>query len=103
MMNTESRILEAIYKAIDQMNERLPPGKQLVKSGDTALIHAPTGLDSIELVGFVVAVEDQLMETLDASISLADAIGHEGDHNPFETVGTLALFIGQELEGEGHG
>ncbi len=99
MTNSENEILDAIYKAVDQVNERLPAEKHLVKSIDTPLINTPTGLDSIELVGFVVAVEDQVTENLDASICLADAIGHEGDQNPFESMGSLASYIGRQLKG----
>lgn len=66
---------------------------------DTALF-GPSGLlDSIGLVALVLAVEQEISEKLNVAVALADEKALSQRHSPFLTVGSLADYAAQEVEG----
>jgi acyl carrier protein len=91
------KILAAIYDAIDEINELLEEEQKLEKSVDTALFDKSGKLDSLGLVNFVVAAEENIHKELGIFLNLSDAIVAQQENSPFRTVGTLVNFISNSL------
>lgn len=100
MINNE-KVIQAIFDAIDEINEQYPEEQRLTKSADTVLFGESGKLDSLGLVNLVVATEQRLEEIFDVSLTLADEKAMSQKNSPFRTVGTLAEYISKLLEGRG--
>ncbi|HEY0406496.1 MAG TPA: hypothetical protein VGC89_12265 [Pyrinomonadaceae bacterium] len=92
-MSNQERILRAIYSAVDETNEQLPRGKTLDKSSDTILFGASGRLDSLGLVSFIVAVEQNIHDEFGVDITLADERAMSQQHSPFRSIRTLADYV----------
>lgn len=96
-MPENNDVAEMIFNAVDEINELLPPEQQLEKSADTVLFGGEGKLDSLGLVTFIVAVEQKITETFNASLTLADEKAMSMRNSPFRTIGTLSEYIQQRL------
>lgn len=90
---SDERITQAIYRAVDEMNEQLPKGRTLGKSPETILFGKGGQLDSLGLVGFIVEVEQKIEEEFGLSITLADERAMSQQHSPFMTLQTLSDYV----------
>ncbi len=102
-MATQEQILQAIYTAIDEVNEQLPSGAQLAKSPDSILFGQSGALDSLGLVSLIVAVEQSVENELGATVTLADEKALSQRNSPFRSVSTLAEYIQQLLANGNNG
>jgi D-alanine--poly(phosphoribitol) ligase subunit 2 len=94
------KITQVIYDIIDETNAGLPPNRQIEKSGDAVLFGRNGTLESLELVHFIVAVEDRVREELGASITLADERAMSQKSSPFRNVSSLSGYIVELMEQE---
>lgn len=94
-------IIDLIFRAIDRVNELLPPERCLEKTPETVLSNKAeqSSLDSLGMVNFIVALEQLIGEEMGISVSLADDLIVSEHDNPFQTVSTLAENIDRILEG----
>ena len=92
-MSNHERILQAIYSAVDETNEQLPQGKTLVKSPETILFGKSGRLDSLGLVSFIVAVEQNIQDEFGTEITLADERAMSQQHSPFRSIGALSDYV----------
>jgi len=92
MAETE-RILQFIYKAIDEVNEQLPRKQRLKKSRDTVLYGESSKLDSLGLVMLIVATEQRIEDDFGLTLTLASEKALSMKNSPFKTVESLAEFI----------
>lgn len=83
-------ILEAILAAVDEVNATLPPERQIARTGATALFGPDSGVDSFTLVNLVIGSEQQILDRLDAAITLASEQAMSRRNSPFRTIDTLA-------------
>lgn len=90
---SKARILEAIYRAVDEINEHLPKVRILDKSPDTVLFGSSGKLDSLGLVGLIVAVEQNIQEDFRTAITLADERALSQQNSPFRTITSLSEYI----------
>lgn len=97
-MNTVDSIEKVIYEVIDEVNVNQPDGAKLVKSKDTVLFGSGGALDSLGLVAFVVASEQQLEQALGGTIALTDERAMSERNSPFRTIGTLIDYVATLLE-----
>jgi acyl carrier protein len=95
-MDTE-KITQAIFDAIDEINEQLSDEQKLIKSPDLVLYGDAGTLDSIGLVNLTVATEQRLEEIFEISLTLADEKAMSQRNSPFRTVETLTLYISKLL------
>jgi acyl carrier protein len=65
----------------------------LAKSADTVLFGKSGSLDSLGLVNLIVAVEQGLEETFEASLTLADERAMSQKNSPFRNVNALAEYV----------
>tara|TARA_B100001971_G_C18137956_1_gene508708 strand:+ start:404 stop:706 length:303 start_codon:yes stop_codon:yes gene_type:complete len=99
---SDNKILTAIYDAVDQIND-IDEDYLLDKSTETVLFGKKGSLDSLGLINLVVAIEQNIGDTFDTSIVLANEEAMSKKNSPFRTIGTLADYIGELLEKELNG
>jgi len=83
------RILQSLYRAIDEINLQRPRRDHLAKSDDTQL----TNLDSLAFANFVVLVEQEIDREFNASINLLEEGSLLDSSQGPQTVGSLAEMI----------
>lgn len=97
-MNDEVRIREAVYQAIDELNDILPPQRQLKKSPETVLYDTGGRLDSLELVNLIVTTEQNIEDEFGLPLTLADERAMSQRNSPFRTVGSFLQYISLLLQ-----
>ena len=96
-MDEKETIIQTIYGVVDEVNLQQPDNGQLEKSLDTVLFGQNGKLDSLGLVSFVVAAEQNIEEALGVSVSVSDERAMSQRNSPFRTIGTLVDYISQLL------
>jgi acyl carrier protein len=94
-----SRILEAIYAAIEECNRQLSLGAQLRPSADALLYGENSQLSSMSLVELIVVVEQRIEDDFGVLLILADEHALERANSPFRSVAVLADYIEERLKG----
>ncbi len=94
------KVLQAIFDAMDEVNEQRPEDQRLEKSADTVLFGESGTLDSLGLVNLIVGVEQRLEEDFGASVTLADEKAMSLKNSPFRSVKTLAEYAATLLSEE---
>ncbi len=92
------QVLQAIYQAIGRTNELRPPDAQLLSEEGTALYGPGGALDSLELVSFILDVEETINLQYGTELVLADDKAMSQRRNPFRDVATLADYVTGRLE-----
>jgi acyl carrier protein len=96
-------IEDLIYPVLDEIREMAEFPEKLEQSPDTPLFGPGGVLDSLALVTFIIAIEQSIEEQTGYSIILASEKTMSRSQSPFRTVATLAGYIRELLEEEGHG
>ena len=86
-------IIDLIFDTIDKINNEYSDEIQLEKSSHTALLGQGSKLDSLGLINLIVAVEQNVEDKFDITITLADERAMSQEISPFRTVGSLADYI----------
>ena len=97
----KAKVLDCIYAAVDEVNEDredLPP---LTKEPGTPIHGAESGLDSLGLINFVVALEEELENRFGMTIVLSDDQALLAEPSPFRTIGSLSEYIELRIEKSG--
>ena len=89
----KKKIVEIIYKTIDELNEHRGPEEQISKTEDTEFLGHDSVLDSLGLVNLIVSLEQSINDELDVEITLADERAMMMASSPFRSVSTLTEFI----------
>lgn len=97
-MTRRERVVQAIFSAVDEVNEQLLKEEQLKKSIDTVLFGRSGKLDSLGLVTLIVAIEQKIEEQFGVTITIADDKAMSQKDSPFKTIGTLVDYISWLLE-----
>lgn len=88
-----TRVTQAVYRAIDEVNPQLPLENRLMKSSDSVLFDTAGNLDSLGLVKLIIAAEKQIKEEFGKAVSIVNNISVSEIKNPFKTVQTLSEYI----------
>lgn len=106
-MDVVQRANRAVFSAIDELNQQLPPGQRLEKSLHTVLFdgqdNTSGGLDSLGLVNLIVATEQIVEKEYGIEISLADEKAIRQGASPFRTIGTFVDYVSSSLENNSGG
>jgi len=86
-------ILRLVYAAIDEVNAQTVNGEPLEKSLETSLLGGDEGMDSLTFVNLIVALEEQIQNTLGKSVVLVNEDSMSLQEQPFRTIGTLANYV----------
>lgn len=91
-------ILQAIYRAIDEVNPQLPPGNRIDKSPDTVLLGESAHLDSLTLISLIVAIEQEIDRTFHVTVNLIDTEDITSmQTSPIRTIGSLVHHASERL------
>ncbi len=97
---SNQKILEALFVAVDVVNEQLPPQEQLDKTAATRISGEGASFDSMGLVSFILAVESQTAALFSQPLNLAENLLASETGSLPETLDELANFIA-DLGGSG--
>ncbi len=100
-MPDQERVRQAIYRAVDEINDQLPKGVHIEKSPESALYGQAGKLESIDLVGFIIEVEEKIKEEFGVSITIADEQAMSEQNSPFLTLDTLTEYVADLLKENG--
>lgn len=103
-MMKKERVIQAIFRAVDELNQQLPKKQRLGKSVDTFLFGDSGVLDSLGLVNLIVTIEQIIEEEFGVAVTLSDEkVLSQKDNSPFETIERLAdyisLLLGEKADG----
>ncbi len=91
---TDKEIVRAIViDSLRGLSEQRQPARRFEVSADCGVYGAGGALDSLELVNFVVEVEQRLEEQLGVVITLADERAVSEKRSPFRNVSSFVDFI----------
>lgn len=93
MNNNEAAVLDAIYKALNSLNQERAPAEQISIGPDTCLFGEGSALDSLSLVSVIVDLEMLVSDQFGKSISLTDDRAMGSDPVPFTNVQALKSYL----------
>lgn len=88
-------IENVLFPVLDEFNKTLPADKALEKSADTLLMGDGAILDSMQLVSFILTVEETLLDTTGHDFVLADEKAMSRRNSPFRSLSALADYINE--------
>jgi acyl carrier protein len=91
--SNESVVLEAIYQALQALNDERGADEQIVIGPQTCLFGEDSALDSLSLVSVIVDLETLVSDRFDRAISLTDDKAMSREPVPFTDVGALQSYI----------
>tara|TARA_B110000438_G_C15373247_1_gene461491 strand:+ start:39 stop:344 length:306 start_codon:yes stop_codon:yes gene_type:complete len=89
----KEKILNAIFRSIEELNESSDKGLLTINGDETKLFGRDGELDSLGLINLIVLVEQNIEEDFDIIITLADEKAISQKRSPFRNVGTLKNYI----------
>ncbi len=96
-MTSSQPVIDAVYSAVDDLNEILGADERLEKSPDVALIGTDARLDSLGLVNLIVLVEEKVQQRFGVGITLVDERAMSQSRSPFRTLGSLTDFVEEQM------
>lgn len=93
MTDISAQLRDAVFGAIDELNELRPPDEQIAKSLDSTLTGEGGPLDSLGFVNLIVAIEQRLDSIFTSSVSLLDDEMLDPTAGHFRTVGALIEYL----------
>jgi acyl carrier protein len=95
------QIIACLYAAVDESNRDRPGEPEMAKSPDAPIHGADSVLDSLGLINFIVAVEENVEREFGVELVLADDHALERESSPFQTIATLADYVEELLVSNG--
>lgn len=93
MHTSGEQVRAVVYRAVDEINEELPDVQQLIKHPSTVLFGPDATIDSMALVSFIVAVEEEIHDEFGLSVTLVDEKAMSMEHSPFRTLSTFVDYV----------
>lgn len=93
MQDLQSIIRDAVFAAIDELNEQRAPHERLTKALDGRLAGDDSPLDSLAFVNLIVGVEQRLDGVLGTPVSLLDDERLDPTDASFSTVGSFITYL----------
>lgn len=72
-MSNRDKIIQAIHRAVDEINSALPVDQRLESAPETVLVGPEATLDSLGLINLIVATEQQIADLFGCSLDLTTA------------------------------
>jgi acyl carrier protein len=95
---SKEQVTALVYRAVDEINAERTDNQQLDKNPATVLFGSQATIDSMALVSFIVAVEEQLFDELGLSMTLADDKAMSMERSPFKTLATLIDYVQSRVQ-----
>lgn len=97
-MTRQGRIREAVFRAVDSVNETLAPEARIPKDLENQLFGVDGPADSIVIVNLILETEQALEGEFGVLINLITDAAMDPDTSSFATLATLEAHIGQLLQ-----
>jgi acyl carrier protein len=92
-MMERAQILSLVIDAASELNQSLASPIAL-SEGESAVLYGHQGvLDSLELVNFILLVEERILDATGAPITLAEDRAMSQFRSPFRSVGSVTDYI----------
>ena len=91
-MVSRETVRNVVFNAIDEMNELLPKGRKINKNLEEVIL-GKGGLDSLDLINFLVAVEEKVEGQFGITISLLNENAVEDMKSHEGTTGGLVDYV----------
>ena len=95
---SKEQVTALVYRAVDEINAERTDNHQMDKNPATVLFGSQATIDSMALVSFIVAVEEQLFDELGLSMTLADDKAMSMERSPFKTLATLIDYVQSRVQ-----
>ena len=96
---SERTVESAVFAAVDVVNEHLPREKWLGRTAETQLVGESSGVDSLTLISYVVALEQVIETDFGCSLSLTDDSEILTDQEgPLRSLGELARYLETQVK-----
>ena len=99
-MSSRDNVVDAVFAAVDELNEMLPDNEQLARDESAALTGEGATIKSMSLANLMVGIEEQLDERFDASIALVGGDPLPENPSPLETLGTMIDYVTTLMESD---
>lgn len=96
-MSENGKVLDLILEVIEELNLEREPEDRVEKSANAVLFGSGSSLDSLGLVGLIVATEQKIDDQFGVAITLADEKAMSLKNSPFRTVQTLVDYATEEI------
>lgn len=97
-MAPDQTLRDIVYPAVDEFARELEPGKTLAKSVETRLSGPGAVLSSLDLVNFLLVVEEHARARSGKAVTLVSEKAMSRSQSPFRTLGSLAEFVGELVD-----
>lgn len=97
-MVDQEKLEQAIFAAVDELNDQLPKGVRVAKSLDAPLYGQGGKLESIDLVNLIIEVEEKVKDAFGVSITIADDRAMSSQNSPFVTLGALSSYVSELIQ-----
>ena len=87
------QVEELVYGVIDGINSQASKKKKIEKEAGFQLYGDGGNLDSMDLVGLIVDVEQRIIKTYGVNVALANEKSLSQTNSPFRTVGSLIEYV----------
>jgi acyl carrier protein len=101
MVGTRDRVVDIIIASAEELNGSLEEPIEVELGAEAPLYGDEGALDSLALVTLITTVEQELEDEFGSPVSLIDERAISQARSPFRTVGSLADFATDLLEGAG--
>ncbi len=92
-----NKVKKVVFNLIEEENELLPKNKKIEKLLNFELYGGKGKLDSLELVNFIVGLEQGIEDNFGITISLTDDKAMSEKTSPFKTIETVIDYITKRL------
>lgn len=99
-MANRTQVANAIFAAVEELNEMLPEDEQLARDESAALTGDNAVIKSLSLANLMVGIEEQVDEVLGESVSLIGGDPLPENPSPLETLGTMIDYVVQLVGSE---
>jgi hypothetical protein len=97
------QITDSLLKAVDELNQELPPREKLPRNPHAPLFGRNGHLDSLGLVNLVILAERNIQRDLGYAIALADERAISEERSPFQSINSMANYVAKLINSRGNG
>ena len=92
-MGDTDKVTSLIFEAVSECLEQIDLNRQTSLTPETALFGENSVLDSLGLVGVLVAVEEKVLDEFDRDLCVSDDRALSQPESPFRTVDSLRRYV----------
>lgn len=97
-MTDIAQITESLLRAVDEVNQGLPPNKKVPREQNAVLFGKQAEVDSLVLINLVIVAERYIESDFGRTISLADERALLEEKSPFRSISSMADYVAKLLK-----